>query len=91
MLLWSELEELFEESIKKDQNLEIQLLFNKFKITSFIDYNSFVYTTSIDILKLRKGIYNIIDKTIENEEVKSPIRFIQVQINREVLIRIKDS
>lgn len=86
MLLWSELEELFEESIKKDQNLEIQLLFNKFKITSFIDYNSFVYTTSIDILKLQKGIYNIIDKTIENEEVKSPIRFIQVQINREVLI-----
>ena len=29
MILWSELEQLFEESIKKDQNLEIQLLFNK--------------------------------------------------------------
>ena len=86
MILWSELEQLFEESIKKDQNLEIQLLFNKCKITSLLDYNYFVYTTSIDILELQKGKYNIIDKTIENEEVKSPTRFIQVQINKEVLI-----
>ena len=31
MILWSELEQLFEESIKKDQNLEIQLLFNNVK------------------------------------------------------------
>lgn len=35
MILWSELENYFEESVKKDQNLEIQLLFNKCKITSF--------------------------------------------------------
>lgn len=84
MILWSELEQLFEESIKKDQNLEIQLLFNKFKITSFLDYNNFIYTTSLDILELQKGKYNIIDKTIENEEVKSPIRFILVVINKEV-------
>ena len=83
MILWSELEQLFEESIKKDQNLEIQLLFNKFKITSFLDYNYFVYTTSLDILELQKGKYIIIDKTIENEEVKSPTRFIDVQINKE--------
>lgn len=86
MILWSELEQIFEESIKKDQNLEIQLLFNKCKMTSFLDYNYFVYTTSIDILELKKGKYNIIDKTIENEEVKSPTRFIQVQINKDVLI-----
>lgn len=83
MILWSELEQLFEESIKKDQNLEIQLLFNKCKITSFLDYNYFVHTTSLDILELQKGKYNIIDKTIENEEVKSPTRFIYLQINKE--------
>ena len=83
MILWGELEQLFEESIKKDQNLEIQLLFNKCKIISFLDYNYFVYTTSLDILELQKGKYNIIDKTIENEEVKSPTRFIEVQINKE--------
>lgn len=85
MILWSELEKLFEESIKKDQNLEIQLLFNKCKITSFLDYNDFVYTTSIDILELQKGKYNIVDMTIENEEVKSSTRFIQIEINKEVL------
>lgn len=84
MILWSELENYFEESIKKDQNLEIQLLFNKCKITSFIDYNYFVYTTSIDILELQKDKYSIIDKTIESEEVKSPIRFLQVLLKKEV-------
>lgn len=83
MILWRELDHLYEESFKKDQNLEIQLLFNKCKITSFVDYNCFVYTLSLDILDLQKGKYNIIDKTIENEEVKSPTRFIEVQINKE--------
>ena len=84
MILWSELDNLFEESMKKDQNLEIQLLINKCKITSFIEHNYFVYTTSIDILELQKGKYNIIDKTIENEEVKSSTRFIQIELNKEV-------
>lgn len=84
MKLWSELENYFEESIKKDQNLEIQLVFNKCKITSFLDYNNFVYTTSIDILELQKDKYSIIDKTIEREEVKSPIRFLQVLLKKEV-------
>lgn len=84
MILWSELENYFEESIKKDQNLEIQLVFNKCKITSFLDYNYFVYTTSIDILELRKDKYSIIDKTIESEEVKSPTRFLQVLLKKEV-------
>lgn len=84
MILWSELENYFEESIKKDQNLEIQLVFNKCKITSFLDYNYFVYTTSIDILELQKDKYSIIDKTIESEEVKSPTRFLQVLLKKEV-------
>lgn len=84
MILWTKLELLYEESIKKDQNLEIQLLFNKCKITSFLDYNYFVYTTSIDILELPKDKYSIIDKTIESEEVKSPTRFLQVLLKKEV-------
>lgn len=84
MILWSELENYFEESVKKDQNLEIQLLVNKCKITSFLDYNYFVYTTSIDILELQKDKYSIIDKTIESEEVKSPTRFLQVLLKKEV-------
>lgn len=84
MKLWSELENYFEESIKKDQNLEIQLVFNKCKITTFLDYNNFVYTTSIDILELQKDKYSIIDKTIESEEVKSPTRFLQVLLKKEV-------
>lgn len=84
MKLWSELENYFEESIKKDQNLEIQLVFNKCKITSFLDYNYFVYTISIDILELQKDKYSIIDKTIESEEVKSPTRFLQVLLKKEV-------
>lgn len=84
MILWSELEQLFEETIKKDQNLEIQLLFNKCVITSFLDYNYFVYTTSIDILELQKDKYSIIDKTIESEQVKSPTRFLQVLLKKEV-------
>ena len=84
MILWSELENYFEESVKKDQNLEIELLFNKCKITSFLDYNYFVYTTSIDILELQKDKYSIIDKTIESDQVKSPTRFLQVLLKKEV-------
>lgn len=84
MKLWSELENYFEESIKKDQNLEIQLVFNKCKITSFLEYNNFVYTISIYILELQKDKYSIIDKTIESEEVKSPTRFLQVLLKKEV-------
>lgn len=84
MILWTELENYFEESVKKDQNLEIQLLFNNCKITSFLDYNYFVYTTSIDILELQKDKYSIIDKTIESEQIKSPTRFLQVLLKKEV-------
>ena len=84
MILWTELENYYKESIKKDQNLEIELLFNKCKITSFVDYSYFVYTTSLEILELQKDKYSIIDKTIESKEVKSQTRFLQVLLKKEV-------
>lgn len=84
MILWDQLEEIKEKSIENEQSLEIQLLINNLKITSFIEYNAFIYTMSIDILELQKGEYNIIDKTIENKEVKSPTRFIQINLKKEV-------
>lgn len=85
MILWSELEQLFKESIEKDQSLEIQLVFNGHKITSFLGYNTFIYTISLDMLELESTKYDIVDKTIESEQVKSPIRYIQVHIK----LRIK--
>lgn len=83
MTLWTELEKLYEESNNRDQSLEIQLLFNGHKITSFFEYITFIFTISLDILELESTKYDIVDKTIENEEVKSPIRYIQVYINFE--------
>lgn len=83
MILWTKLEELFEESINREQSLEIQLVFNGHKITSFLGYNTFIYTISLDMLELESTKYDIVDKTIENEQVKSPIRYIQVHINFE--------
>lgn len=80
MILWNELEKLFEESINREQSLEIQLVFNGHKITSFLGYNNFIYTISLDMLELESTKYDIVDKTIENEQVKSPIRYIQVYI-----------
>lgn len=78
MILWSELEKLFEDSIKREQILELQLLFNGYTVTSFLSYNTFIYTISLDMLESSK--YDIIDKTIESVQVKSPIRYIQVNI-----------
>lgn len=80
MILWSELEKLFKESIKREQILEIQLLFNGDIVTSFLSYNTFIYTISLDMLELESIKYDIIDKTIESAQVKSPIRYIQVNI-----------
>ena len=80
MILWIELEKLFEESINYNQSLEIQLVFNGHKISSFLGYNTFIYTISLDMLELESTKYDIVDKTIENEQVKSPIRYIQVHI-----------
>lgn len=80
MILWNELEKLFEESIKREQILEIQLLFNGHIVTSFLSYNTFIYTISLDMLELESIKYDLIDKTIESVQVKSPIRYIQVNI-----------
>ena len=80
MILWDELEEIKEKSIENEQILEIQLLFNGYKVTSFLEYNEFIYNISLDILELNSNKYNIVDKTIENVQVKSQIRYIQVQV-----------
>lgn len=80
MILWDELEEIKEKSIENEQILEIQLLFNGYKVTSFLEYNEFIYNISLDILELNSNKYNIVDKTIENLQVKSQIRYIQVQV-----------
>lgn len=79
MILWEELEEIKEKSIENEQILEVQLLFNGYKVTSFLEYNEFIYNISLDILELNSNKYNIVDKTIENVQVKSQIRYIQVQ------------
>lgn len=80
MILWDELEEIKEKSIENEQILEVQLLFNGYKVTSFLEYNEFIYNVSLDILELNSNKYNIVDKTIENVQVKSQIRYIQVQV-----------
>ena len=80
MILWYELEEIKEKSIENEQILEVQLLFNGYKVTSFLEYNEFIYNISLDILELNSNKYNIVDKTIENLQVKSQIRYIQVQV-----------
>lgn len=80
MILWDELEEIKEKSIENEQILEVQLLFNGYKVTSFLEYNEFIYNVSLDILELNSNKYNIVDKTIENVQVKSQRRYIQVQV-----------
>lgn len=80
MILWDELEEIKEKSIENEQILEVQLLFNGYKVTSFLEYNEFIYNISLDILELNSNKYNIVDKTIENLQVKSQIQYIQVQV-----------
>lgn len=84
MILWDELEEIKEKSIENEQSLEIQLLINNLKITSFIEYNAFIYTMSLDILELDHNEYIIEDKTIESNQVKSPTRILQVLLKKEV-------
>lgn len=83
MILWDELEEIKEKSIENEQSLEIQLLINNLKIISFIEYNAFIYTMSLDILELDHNEYIIEDKTIENKQVKSPVKYIQVTVKKD--------
>lgn len=89
MTLWTELEKLFVETINREQSLEVQMVFNGHKITSFLGYINFIYTISLDMLELEPTKYDIVDKTIENEQVKSPIRYIQVNIKLRRKGRIK--
>lgn len=84
MILWSKLDELEQETIEREQILEIQLLVNGHKITSFLEYNEFILTISLDTLELDSTKCIFIDKTIETEQVKSKTRFIQVLLKEEV-------
>lgn len=83
MILWDQLEEIKEKSKENEQSLQIRLLINNLKITTFIDYNAFIYTMSLDILELNHHEYIIEDKTIENKQVKSLAKYIQVTVKKD--------
>lgn len=89
MTLWSELDELLHETIEREQILRIQLLVNGHKITTFLEYNEFIFTISLEILKLDSTKCIFIDKTVETKQVKSETRFIQVLLKKEVFEIIK--
>lgn len=84
MTLWSELDELLHETIEREQILRIQLLVNGHKITTFLEYNEFIFTISLEIFKLDSTKCIFIDKTVETKQVKSETRFIQVLLKKEV-------
>lgn len=84
MTLWSILDELLHETIEREQILRIQLLVNGHKITTFLEYNEFIFTISLEILKLDSTKCIFIDKTVETKQVKSETRFIQVLLKKEV-------
>ena len=84
MTLWSELDELLHETIEREQILRIQLLVNGHKITTFLEYNEFIFTISLEILKLDSTKCIFIDKTVETKQVKSETRFIQVLLKKDV-------
>ena len=83
MTLWSKLDELLHETIEREQILRIQLLVNGHKITTFLEYNEFIFTISLEILKLDSTKCIFIDKTVETKQVKSETRFIQVLLKKE--------
>lgn len=83
MNLWSKLDEMLHETIEREQILGIQLLVNGHKITSFLEYNEFILTISLEILKLDTTKCIFIDKTVETKQVKSETRFIQVLLKKE--------
>nr|DAV80590.1 MAG TPA: hypothetical protein [Caudoviricetes sp.] len=84
MTLWSKLDELLHETIEREQILRIQLLVNGHKITTFLEYNEFIFTISLEILKLDLTKCIFIDKTVETKQVKSETRFIQVLLKKDV-------
>lgn len=83
MNLWSKLDEMLHETIEREQILGIQLLVNGHKITSFLEYNEFILTISLEILKLDTTKCIFIDKTVETKQVKSETRFIQVLLKKD--------
>lgn len=82
MTLWDKLEEIRTEHL--DQEVEVQLFYNDFKITDCLPYPSFRMNISLDILELSSTKYIIEDMTVENEQIKAPIRYINVNIKKEV-------
>lgn len=82
MTLWDKLEEIRTEHL--DQEVAVQLFYNDFKITDCLPYPSFRMNISLDILELSSTKYIIEDMTVENEQIKAPIRYINVNIKKEV-------
>lgn len=82
MTLWDKLDKIRKDHL--DQEIEIQLFYNDYKITDCIPFASFRMNISLDILELYECKYIIEDKTVENEQIKAPIRYINVHIKKEV-------
>ena len=82
MTLWDTLEEIRKEHL--NQEIEFQLFYNNFKITDSIPLASFRMNISLDILELPSTKYIIEDRTKENEQIKAPIRYVKVNIKKEV-------
>lgn len=81
MILWDKIDEIREEYL--DQEIEIQLFYNNFKITDWIPVSSFVMNVSLDILELPSTKYDIEDITKETEQIKAPIRYVKVNIKKD--------
>lgn len=82
MTLWDTLEEIRKEHL--DQEIEVQLFYNGFKITDCIAFPSFRMNISLDILELPSSKFFIEDLTKENSQIKAPLRYINVHIRKEV-------
>ena len=82
MTLWDSLEEIRKEHL--NQEIEVQLFYNGFKITDCIVFSSFRMNISLDILELPSTKYFIEDLTKENTQIKAPLRYINVHIKKGV-------
>ena len=83
MILWDKLEEIRKEHV--EQEIEIIIYYNKHRITDYMPYSTFHMNIALDILNMEvdKQV-EVIDKTIENENIKVYIRNIFVNIKKEV-------
>ena len=82
MTLWDKLEKIRMEHLEEEIN--VQLFYNNFKITDCILFPSFRMVISLDILNLPSTKYDIEDRTVETTEIKAPIRYIDIHIKKEV-------